>query len=384
LPDGDDAKDWQGHIQKKCYGCYCDEEADPMDQEMFAKTAAKSWKRRCNNVRHQQRSICFAKGLAKTEREDQESYRAWRKRVFKSAALLFAAFIAAFDDMDAEQQEDVEEALDAFFTAGEDIIQKKGFKEHSLGTIAKLLPDEAAQYASAITESIEEFYLCRARDPSNTGSWGPCGFFSLSKYWITTDVSFAAGHYRCPRCVTYYSPWKSGKPGQFIAANKLVIINNTKPGAKDVSIQVGKKQVVLEAGKMRFVPIWWPDSRVSDLHTRLKEVCLRLNDEVAGKPCVELIKMCQEMALNRALQQSFWQTMTMDPWVLQKMRDINAASTKEKWSWDHLQEPFFGLHYRMQDKEAALDETQLARIYATIRMTIKAARAAKATAKAKA
>eukprot|EP00969_Alexandrium_andersonii_P209661 9261561-Alexandrium_andersonii.AAC.1 len=81
-----------------------------------------------------------------------------------------------------------------------------------------------------------------------------CAFVGRNRDWVD-DSKSGGGHYACPRCGTWYQPFKTGTTGR-LACNKVMVVQ-VKDGNAPLMLD-GK--VVIHKGEAAVYPIWWADT----------------------------------------------------------------------------------------------------------------------------
>jgi hypothetical protein len=237
--------------------------------------------------------------------------------------------------------------------------------------VGTLLPSQIQDFCSEILENMADYYLCRSGSDGAYGSNSVCGYFGPPTQWAATSLhTLDGGHWRCPVCGQQYRPWQA-KPSYF-AGNKILVVEALHG---DVTTPTGE---VLKQGGVRYIPFVWADTRTTGLTGALKDIHLRdqiqaaiqeTATELAEQSEVSLLKKVQQIAFDAMVKKSYWQTMTLSPQALHEITECNKRG-KEVYQFDHLQPSFVGTRYIWTPGEAVMDQTQTAKMWATVRMTV--------------
>ncbi|CAK0886743.1 unnamed protein product, partial [Prorocentrum cordatum] len=184
------------------------------------------------------------------------------------------------------------------------------------------LSDHAVQWAHEIVEGVSEFFICRHRD---------CGLVARNTDWMIKD----AEHYGCVGCLRQYQPWKQG--GNLVKANKILVVDleDSEAGDAQQAVDVGAN-LAESAGGQRFLlhPFEWPDTTVTNLINKMKEVTASLDAVLDDVPEKEQWKhVCHELQAKAAPG-----LMTHKTLPHQKIKEIweKNAQMNSPWRFDHI------------------------------------------------
>ena len=155
--------DWQGMLPATCFGCakvhatHLVEEV--VSEAVFEKACDKRWKMKSRNHKQQSRIKGVQAALATIERDPDESKRQYMKRVFRASMQLAANLFTQFEKFNPQQKVDMKEALNNFKECCDKQAADPTFVPRL--NVGCILPAEASQYVSMITDTLAEYFLCR-------------------------------------------------------------------------------------------------------------------------------------------------------------------------------------------------------------------------------
>jgi hypothetical protein len=212
------------------------------------------------------------------------------------------------------------------------------------------------------------------------------------------------------RCATKYAPWQYR--ASWTPANKLYVVETT--GDDGVQMQhiktaLGAAGIPVGAGtfpeatgepaaasdtgnnvsSVTFIPFQWSDTRTQALTNRMKELNIMRSDSVmkdeimtsvaetgrmlAGQSQVELYERIKEFAVARAMAKSYFTDMQLSEHALWSIDNANKSS-REHYSYAHLLQGFRGARFAWTQDTQVLSQEEVAKMWATIKMAVKAAR----------
>ena len=366
--------EWQGRCWCVCEGCWTPGEAK---NTTFHKERKASWRQRSNSAKAALRGIQISKCLNAADREADESVRSWKRRMIAQTASFLAAFMSGFVKMDPDQQKDIVKAFDLWEAEKQRVSRGEAVSATSLRVCGNVLPDEAMQMASELMTGISEFFVCRntkkvwdtaANKYADKGE--SCGYFAPAKYWACSDETFCGGHFRCGLCGVVYQPWKQGD--RFAPYNKLLIVEcNDAQSRAFWGKALGDRLV--EVGSVQYIPFWWADSTEASLQNRLKEVMLRVGEELKDVPVSELPSKIAALALEREVKKSWWKTAPIHPDAVAIIDQSNASNTRERFHYDHMKAAYPWAKYDHDPMQEVWSAEKLAAAWGTLRLAIRAA-----------
>ena len=399
--------DWQGELWCVCLVCWAREQRGwhkddprpvvPTDEETaaFWKLRKASWRRRSNSSKAILRHEKLHEALAETKREPDESVRAWRRRAVSTVGSLVARFMASFEALSPEDQNDIEAAFTKWHQIHE-AIEKDPATQVEMNYCGTVLPAEALDMASSLIKGISEFYICRllrqewsrgeppAGLPAKAAPWvettHQCGFFAPSSCWAATDPSFNGGHYRRPACGTLYQPWVD-MPGKRTGFNKLLVVEqNDKDTADFWRTQLGNEKLepVAETStgeSLVFIPFWWASTAEQGLGDRLKEVALQVGKSLENVPTHELPMRIAQLALSDQISKVWWTPGTITGEAMEQIEKVNTSSSRDFYHTAHLQKPFLQARYEHKPETKVWNQDDLAKAYSLMHVAIREARA---------
>jgi hypothetical protein len=300
-------------------------------------------------------------------------------------------FVTTFLQMPEAAKQQVDEAL-TMWAAEKDRIAEGGESATSLGTCGNILPTEAADMASELVKGISEYYLCRnideqwSQDVANK-QWSSkkhyCGFFSVARNWMATDVEFKQGHYRCPLCGVLYQPW-IWRPGKFVDANKLLVIEADEQSVAKMQELLGAPAGSVAAGhlaegtgpagsRLVYIPFQWAQSAEQSLMQRFKEIFLKVGNDLAGLPLSELPLRIAELDMESQVQKSWWQQMSLTEKAVEQAEKVNSSSSKERYHFEHLASGFIGSTFACTPDVEVWNQDRLATVWGTVRIAVREA-----------
>ena len=214
-----------------------------------------------------------------------------------------------------------------------------------------------------------------------------------------------------------YAPWVS-KPS-WTSANKLYVIETTgddgqqleciKAAMNAAGIPVGAGSLPMATGdgvpvgagslpmatgdasqppSVTYIPFQWSDTRTQALTNRMKELNIMrtnsvLKDEImvtvaetgrmlAGQQQVELYERIKEYAVERVMRKSYFSDMTLTKYAKDTIDHANAG--RETYTYEHLLNGFRGARFAWTPDMVVLEQGDVARLWATIKIAVKAAK----------
>jgi hypothetical protein len=408
--------EWQGRLWVICFSCW--KPSDTTKSEASWKKMRKaSWADRVTNAKSALRGENLAHSLVKVQRLTDESVREWKRRAIMVTVKMVARIVVSTLKLSESQKAAVDNAFDRWEAEKQRIIAS-GTGECSatpMNVCGNVLPSEAADMASELMAGVSEYYMCRKiivtwkEDPA-TKQWSStqkaCGYFSVSKNWCSTDPSFQGGHYRCPQCGVLYQPWVVRE--KFIGPNKLLVLetdtetkammrNLVRMPAEDVAaglqplgtssvgaasssgvasgVAAGPQSAGTpqEGTDITYIPFYWPQTAERALMDRFKEIFLDVGNSLEGVPLEELPNKVAELDMARQITKSWWKQMSLTSEAKCEVDKVNAATSGEKYHYDHLAGTFIGSTFPYQEAMVTWDQDMLARVWGTARIAVREA-----------
>jgi hypothetical protein len=141
--------DWQGVLWCVCFNCWKLEQDDDQSWNVFERLRKASWRTRISSTKSVQRGIELQKALAETERMENESKRAFCRRVIHNTAAAVAIFVTGFMRLTEEKKALVINALDNWFSEGERIIKDGDYTPALRQVVALEYPATACAHSFA-------------------------------------------------------------------------------------------------------------------------------------------------------------------------------------------------------------------------------------------
>jgi hypothetical protein len=197
------------------------------------------------------------------------------------------------------------------------------------------------------------------------------------------------------------APWVS-KPS-WTSANKLYVIEITGDDGQQMQhlrtalgaagIPVGAGPLPTATGdasqqSVTYIPFQWSDTRTQALVKRMKELNIMRTDSVlkdeitvtvaetgrmlAGQQQVELYERIKEYAVERVMRKSYFTDMTLTEHAKNTIDFANRG--RETYTYEHLLNGFRGARFAWTPDTVVLEQGDVARLWATIKIAVKAAK----------
>ena len=172
------------------------------------------------------------------------------------------------------------------------------------------LEDRVLQYVDKIIEGIYQYYVCRHKT---------CASFGPATQWIECEDTT---HFKCPMCGEKYQPWLD-RP-HLMPAQMVQVM------APCVDIP----EINMKAGQVHFFLLEWPDTKVSVLKNRFKEIFLDIAPQAKRSSTDDLAGLIREKAA-AADNLSFFSKKELSKATTDKVDHANWGA-KYKYSYQHL------------------------------------------------
>ena len=286
-------------------------------------------------------------------------------------AAFVASFVAAVLDLPQQIQKGFLAALERWHAASERVAADPTAVV-GMSVCGGLGRDEAMQMASELVTGIDRWYICRNGNANNSGR--KCGYFSLASNWACTDETYMSGHYRCPSCGQLYQPWTD--KGSRLPFNMIMTVNTEGKSADELKAMFGISAETVSEKGVCFIPFLWANTAEQSLMNVFAELMLQLGNNMAEVPVCKLPQAIAARAMEGQVKRTFWTDFTITPEARAEIDKVNESSTKVKFHYKKLLEPFPAARYEWDGCEI-WSQQQLAESWGTARLALRAALAGK-------
>jgi hypothetical protein len=342
----DPAHDWQGSIAVCCWACY--KERNPGCTEAdFKGKARRCWRqRKATASEHAEVARGQTWRQVTTEyvvRMPGESQAAHRKRVLSWISGIAAMIVSHFERCTAEQQRKMVLALDEWAQTKADVAADP-YKVPQLDVEGGLviLPDQALQLLSQISDGLDEYFCCRWLEPR-------CLFFCPNVYWASDGAQYA-----CSQCLQQYRPW--------VARGHLANFQKVMVMAPKERITTASGYI-LEPGQVEILPCEWEDTSSQRVKNAFKEVCANITEEARGWTRPQMMQRLTELVAN-SCQRSYFRPCTMSATATRRFKE------NPRWNTAVIEGEFPGAFYDLRPNTPVLSFEDTVRVWAYSRHLI--------------